>query len=111
VGGWWLGGGAGLTGGGGRRGGGRTLPVVIGSSWVAAPVSAVDWNRSPSRVELSQPLSHRRYAAVASRTRVALAPIGVFPRRPGIGSRSSRRKHATRRASPQTSSAKLGDEG
>src|SRR5262249_797592 len=96
---------------GGARGGGLTLPGVAGSSWTAAPVSAFDWNRSPSLVELSQPVSHNRHGTVPRGTRAAFAPIDGVPRRPSIGLRPPRRKHTTLRPSQQTGDFKLGDDG
>lgn len=77
---------------------GRTLPVEAGSysAVVACGVSGFDWNRSPSLVEVSQPLSHNRHATVATMTRPAVAPIGASPRgqapayaRPGGSTRRS----------------------
>src|SRR5262245_45556037 len=69
------------------------LPVVGGSSadtlgkgcggpWIEVVSPLPPWNRSPSLVEVSQPLSHSRHAAVATRTRPALAPIAALPRQP-----------------------------
>jgi hypothetical protein len=72
-------------------------------------VSDFDWNRSPSLVELSQPLSQNRHTAIATKTRPALAPIGAFPRRQASASARPRRKRATLRC--ETGAAKLADDG
>src|SRR5262249_37483637 len=59
----------------------RTLPVVGGSSCEASPCVAAgfDWNRSPSLVEVSQPLNQNRQLTVAASTRTALARIFLCP--------------------------------
>src|SRR5262245_48719008 len=85
-------------------GGAVMLPVVGGSASGAdaggrlAVVSDFDLKTSPSLVEVSQPLSQSRQAAVAIRTRPALPPIGVFPRRPSGRFSPPRREARTRRS-------------
>src|SRR5260370_23388655 len=90
--------------GGSSSGTGGKLPVVsvlLASVLLASilAVSVLDWNRSPSLVEVSQLLSHSRHATVATTTRPALPPIGAFPRQPmpSVSARRGESTHATLR--------------
>jgi hypothetical protein len=89
------------------RGLGRTLPVLPGSS-CEATVCAVDWNMSPSRVEVSQPLSHNRHATVATTTRRARAFMHVPP---AAEHRITRPEAKAGDAVAVTSIGRLGDDG
>ena len=87
--------------GGGSPEPGGTVPVAAGSPSPAGAgnvdcVVSDFWNRSPSLVDVSQPLSHNRHAAVARRIRPALAPISVLSG-VQVGFSLPGRLHATRR--------------
>src|SRR5262249_57956888 len=100
----------------GTSGGGGKPPVGVGSASATAPWvgSGFDWNKSPSLVEVSQPLSHNRHASVARRCRTALAPINATPGDQALGFSPPGREHARDapvRRQLQTGRPRLGDDG